>query len=280
MKNLIPMLLTILPLLACTGDLSQSRLDALSDRPVAERLPEIEALMVKHPGDARLSELWSDTKWEELSTMDPVAKIEHLKASLRENPENGLLSKLLGDAYSDHAHGAGGDSYLDSALFAYENAALKMPDYLPAVGSVGSLYDEMEDYDQAVFWYDRALSVRPDHVPTLVNLGASLYNKGDSNKAMDAYRKALEVDPDSQDAHYNLGVAFAEAQLYREAVVEWDRVVEIDPATPVAGQAKSNSTLLKEVLAETSYKGGRKVKRQDRSDEPAKEEAEKVRKKQ
>lgn len=261
MKRIAILLVLILPLMAHALMVPQSRLDALAAKPAIERLAGIEKLMDRYPGDDRLPTLWSDTLWESMSELDEPIRIEKIKRLLRNDSDNGLLSKLLGDAYLDYSRGKGGAGYLDSSLFAYENAALKMPGYLPAIGSVGALYDEREDYEQAVFWYKRALDVKPNHVATLVNLGGSLYNKGDTNGAIDAYRRALEVAPDSQDAHYNLGVAFAEAQIYREAVVEWDIVVSIDPNTAVAQQAASNSQLLKEVLAETVYKGGRKVRK-------------------
>ncbi len=261
MKRIAILLILILPLVAMALDVPQSRLDKLADKPAKQRLASIEKLMKRYSGDERLETLWSEALWESMADIDELERIEIVKTKLRKDPDNGLLSKLLGDAYFDYSHGKGGATYMDSALFAYENAALKMPDHLPAIGSVGALYDEKEDYEQAVFWYQRALDVKPDHVATLVNLGGSLYNKGDSNGAIDAYRRALEIDPMSQDAHYNLGVAFAEAQIYREAVVEWDLVVEIDPSTAVAKQAASNSELLKEVLNETVYKGGRKIRK-------------------
>ncbi len=261
MKRIAILLILILPLAAMAIKVPQSRLDKLAEKPAAERLESIEKLMKRYSGDDRLSEMWAAALWESMADIDELDRIETLKGKLRQDPDNGLLSKLLGDAYFDYSHGKGGTAYLDSALFAYENAALKMPEHLPAIGSVGALYDEKEDYEQAVFWYERALDVKPDHVATLVNLGGSLYNKGDTNGAIDAYRRALEVDPNSQDAHYNLGVAFAEAQIYREAVVEWDLVVAIDPDTPVAKQAASNAELLKEVLNETVYKGGRKIRK-------------------
>ncbi len=261
MKRIALLLILILPLMAHALMVPQSRLDVLAAKPAGARLAGIEKLMDRFPGDDRIPGLWTDAVWESMSDLDDHVRIEKTKRMLRVDSDNGLLSKLLGDAYLDYSRGTGGASYLDSALFAYENAALKMPDYLPAIGSVGALYDEREDYEQAVFWYKRALEVQPDHVATLVNLGGSLYNKGDTNGAIDAYRHALEVAPDSQDAHYNLGVAFAEAQIYREAVVEWDIVVSIDPNTAVAQQAASNSQLLKEVLDETVYKGGRKIRK-------------------
>lgn len=208
-----------------------------------------------------LRQIWSEGIWEQERGLGFLEKIEAMKLRLRQDPDNALLSKLLGDAFFDYAREEGGQSYLDSALYAYENAALKMGDYLPAVGSVGRLYDEREDYDQAVYWYERALELAPLHVPTLCNAGGAEYNRGNVNAAMDYYRRALAADPRNQDAHYNLGVAFAESRMYGEAVVEWEVVVSIDPGTPVAEQAATNAKLLRDVLQETVYRDGKKIRR-------------------
>ncbi len=248
---------------ACGGSLSQADLDAVEELPLEQRAQKLESLIQKHPENSMLPGLLARARWEALADYEAEDRILLVKQQLREDPENAVTSKVLGDAFYDHAMGGGGISYLDSAIFAYENAALKAPHFLSAVGSVGALYDEKEDFEQAIFWYDRALAIEPEHVPTLCNLGASYYNKGDYDQAMSLYRKALGVDPDSQDAHYNLGVAFAEATIYKEAITEWQKVVDIDPDSAVGKQAKKNADLLQEVLDETVYKGGRKSRRLD-----------------
>jgi tetratricopeptide (TPR) repeat protein len=260
MRILMPVLL-LLGMAACSGTVPQATLDALAQRPAAERIPELEAMASAHPGDQRLTLMLGRAMWESYENLDSRARVESIKADLRADPENAILSKLLGDAFSDLAKSEDGKVYQDSALFAYENAALKEPLYLAAVGSVGALYDEMEDFDQAVLWYEKALAIEPGHVPTLCNLGASFYNKGDYPKAVDCYREALVIDPLSQDARYNLGVAFAEASIYGEAVAEWDRVVAIDSTTAVAKQAKTNADLLRDIVKDTVYKSGRKSRR-------------------
>ncbi len=253
--------LAALTLVGCQGQLTQADLDALEALPVAERLPRLEQLFAAEPTDPRLPGMLARARYEGYSAQPPLERIETIKAELRAEPESAIVSKMLGDAYYDHARGEGGVSYLDSALFAYENAALKLPTFLSAVGSVGGLYDEKEDYEQAIVWYEKALVLAPAHVPTLCNLGASHYNRGEYALATDFYRQALALDPRSQDAHYNLGVAFAEATIYREAILEWRTVVEIDSTTAVAKQAAKNAELLQEVLDETIYKGGKKSRR-------------------
>ncbi len=254
-------LLLLLSLSGCGGTLSQAKLDALEQLPVEERIQRLEDLQAKRPTDQRLWSLLGRAVWETYDGLGSTEKVERLKADLRVEPENAILSKLLGDAFYDLAQGDEGTGYLDSALFAYENAALKAPEYLGAAGSVGALYDEKEDFDQAIYWYQRALDVDPEHVTTICNLGASLYNKGEYSTAMDYYRKALAIDPESQDAHYNLGVAFAEASIYREAILEWEVVFAIDSSTAVGKQAKMNADLLRDVLEETLYRGGKKSRR-------------------
>lgn len=248
-------------LAACNRAVSQAELDALEAMPQPERVAKLEALWAKYPDDIHLPDLLAKARWEDYADMDGTARIEAVKADLRADAEDPVTSKLLGDAYYDYARSGGGVNYLDSALFAYENAALKDPNFLSAVGSVGSLYDEKEDFGSAIQWYEKALELEPDHVPTLCNIGASHYNKGDYAVAIDYYRQALALDPDSQDAHYNLGVAFAEATIYREAIAEWGKVIAADSTTAIAKQAIKNSGLLQDVLDETVYKNGRKSRR-------------------
>jgi tetratricopeptide (TPR) repeat protein len=263
MLRLLASALILLWIGACGSSLSQADLDAIGELPLAERSQRLEGLVAEHPDNPQLPGLLARARWEALADYAPEDRILLVKQQLREDPENAVTSKVLGDAFYDHALGGGGISYLDSAIFAYENAALKAPHFLSAVGSVGALYDEKEDFEQAIYWYDRALAIDPEHVPTICNLGASYYNKGDYQAATDLYRQALAIDPDSQDAHYNLGVAFAEATIYKEAIAEWLMVVAIDPESSVGKQAKKNADLLQEVLDETVYKGGRKSRRLD-----------------
>ncbi len=266
LRNLLPsavgvLALAVFALAGCQSELAQSDLDAFEALPRAERVLRLEQELAKHPADPRLPGLLAKARYEDYAELPPLERIEAIKAALRADPESAIISKMLGDAYYDHAGGEGGASYTDSALFAYENAALKQPSFLAAVGSVGALYDEKEDFEQAIAWYEKALALSPEHVPTLCNLGAGHYNRGEYAVAVDFYRRALALDPQSQDAHYNLGVAFAEATIYREAIVEWRTVVAIDSTTAVAKQAAKNATLLQEVLDETVYKGGRKSRR-------------------
>jgi len=259
--RLISIVLLAMVLGGCGGPLSEKQLAALEDLPVAERVQRLEALMAKHPDDERLPNLLGSARWQLYEPLEPQARVETVKGDLRADPENAVISKLLGDAFYDLAMAGQGSGYLDSALFAYENAALKAPRYLAAVGSVGALYDEKEDYEQAVTWYEQALAIDPLDVTTLCNIGASHYNQGHYDVAVDYYRQALALDPDSQDAHYNLGVAFAEANIYREAISEWRAVVAIDSTTAVALQAAKNADLLEDVLQETIYRHGRKSRR-------------------
>ena len=265
-RNLLPLALRLLALAVfaltgCQSQLTQSDFDALEALPREERVLRLEQALAEYPADARLPGLLAKARYEGFAELPSMERIETIKAALRADPESAIISKMLGDAYYDHAQGEGGASYTDSALFAYENAALKLPSFLAAVGSVGALYDEKEDFEQAIAWYEQALAISPEHVPTLCNLGAGHYNRGEYAVAVDFYRQALALDPRSQDAHYNLGVAFAEATIYREAILEWQTVVAIDSSTAVAKQAAKNATLLQEVLDETIYKGGRKSRR-------------------
>lgn len=262
MLRILALSLILLWIGACGGSLSQADLDRLGELPLDQRLERLESLVVSHPENSELPGMLARARWDALGEYSDEDRILLIKEQLRANPEDAVTSKLLGDAFYEHALGDGGVGYLDSALFAYENAALKAPHFLAAVGSVGGLYDEKEDFEQAIFWYERALTVSPNHVPTLCNIGASHYNKGDQPRAMEYYREALAIDPDSQDAHYNLGVAFAEATIYREAIREWEAVVAVDSTTAVAKQARKNADLLQDVLDETIYKGGRKSRRQ------------------
>jgi tetratricopeptide (TPR) repeat protein len=246
----------------CGGSLSQTKIDTLEDMPLEERIPRIEVLMEKHPEDTRLPGLLGRALWANYESEDPLDRVAIIKRDLRADPENAVLSKLLGDAYYDLVPRIGG-TYVDSALFAYENAALKAPDYLSALGSVGALYDEKEDYDQAIHWYEKVLEIDPEHLTTICNLGGSYYNKGEFTTAMNYYRSAMAIDPNSQDAHYNMGVSFAEAGIYREAIKEWRTVVAIDSTTAVGTQAKTNADLLEDVLQSTVYKKGKRSRSLD-----------------
>ncbi|MBN2170294.1 MAG: tetratricopeptide repeat protein [Candidatus Krumholzibacteriota bacterium] len=260
-KRLMSIVLLALVLGGCGGPLSEKQLAALEGLPAAERVQRLEALMARHPDDARLPNLLGRARWELYEPLEPFARVEAVKSDLRADPENAVVSKLLGDSFYDLATAGQGSNYLDSALFAYENAALKAPRYLAAVGSVGALYDEKEDFEQAVAWYERALDIDPQDITTICNIGASHYNQGHYDVAVDYYRRALALDPDCQDAHYNLGVAFAEANIYREAINEWRQVVAIDSTTAVAVNAAKNADMLEDVLQETIYRQGRKSRR-------------------
>jgi tetratricopeptide (TPR) repeat protein len=100
-----------------------------------------------------------------------------------------------------------GMSYVDTREFgkaadAFLKALTLDPDYKPALGNIGALYNSMGKTAQARPYLLRLVGLFPDDFKGLMNLGINYYRSGDFRNAEMAFARALTVQPGSEQAMF------------------------------------------------------------------------------
>ena len=95
---------------------------------------------------------------------------------------------------------------LEEAMEAYAHANEQMPASAQLCTLIGSVWQEMEDFDQADAWYE-ALEFEPERLETRCALAAAISDAGDGAAAVEEFRKILAGHPDCFEAHVGLGDA-------------------------------------------------------------------------
>ena len=101
MKKFLPAILTLFFLAGCQGPFTDARIRELEALPTAERMTILEDLSVEHRSHPEYRRLWSTAVWVETDDLSQPERILEMKSRLRADPENPMLSKLLGDAFFD-----------------------------------------------------------------------------------------------------------------------------------------------------------------------------------
>jgi predicted TPR repeat methyltransferase len=114
---------------------------------------------------------------------------------------------------------------LDEAADTYRELLRSDPENFKAYNNLGTVQEELEDFEAAVRSYRRALEISPDAAPVHYNLGHALQRQGQLEAAIDAYQAVLALRPADPDTLYNIGHAYhdlgdlnAAETAYRDAI--------------------------------------------------------------
>ncbi len=96
----------------------------------------------------------------------------------------------------------------------------------------GVIRQARKDDDGATQAWSRALELQPQFVPAIGGIGSVLLAKGDFDAAIDRFSEALRLQPDWADGHYNLGLALLGAKQRDKAVLAFERAAKLAPEDP------------------------------------------------
>jgi tetratricopeptide (TPR) repeat protein len=104
--------------------------------------------------------------------------------------------------------------------------------------AMGSLMEQIQNYEAAIVFYSQALSLEPTNSETWYfinnNLGycLNIFNK---NAEAEPYcRAAIKIDPHKHNAYKNLGISMEGQCKYPEAAVLYIKAVEVNARDPRA----------------------------------------------
>lgn len=125
--------------------------------------------------------------------MEMMEKIQELKASYKENPNNYGVLVQLGNSYFDIGR-------FDKAVRFYRKAVTLQKSSPEVLIDLGVAYFNASKADSALFFVKEALNVRHDHPQGLYNLGIIYYNMNQKDKAVETWQRLIDHHPDSREA--------------------------------------------------------------------------------
>jgi len=177
---------------------------------VAQREPKV-------PGvEARLGKAYYEKR-------DYSKAVAHLEVALKENPQDGETTQLLGLSYY-----LAGQVPKAIPLLEKVEAWLPRPD---VTGSyiLGISYLQTNQSDKARAAFAKMFAVNPDSPGAHLVLGQMMLRQEFEDQAVPELQRALELDPRLPMAHFLLGELYLFRSKVQLAIEEFNKELEIDP---------------------------------------------------
>ncbi len=157
--------------------------------------------------------------WEALKDWKQ-AKIYYQKA-LAINPNYDRAAFFLANLYDELGDKA-------SAIAYYEQVLEIVQDYM-TYNNLGSIYEEMEQYDQAKEMLEKSIDLRSDYYLSYFNLGVVEKAIGNRKKAEEAYYISLKFNPFYVNTYLNLSALYIEHKEDMSSKKILERGIKFNP---------------------------------------------------
>ncbi len=130
------------------------------------------------------------------------------------------------------------------------------PDFADAFYRLGSVLEELLQFDEAVSCYRNAIRIKSDFAAAHCSLGDSLRQVGKVEEGLASYRRAVEIRPDFAEAHNNIGTVLRDLGRLEESAAAFRRALELRPefAEALSNLGNVLDALLRPDEAEASYR--------------------------
>lgn len=118
---------------------------------------------------------------------------------------------------------------LTEAEQAYRQALKEDPQHLEALYGLGTLAQQLGQFQSAEKLLTTAISVQPNFLKGWFSLGNLHQAQGQFLEAESAYRQALTLKPDSLPIYNNLGYTLQQQGLFKEAINYYQKALELKP---------------------------------------------------
>jgi Tfp pilus assembly protein PilF len=133
----------------------------------------------------------------------------------------------------------------------FESVLLEMPDRLPALEGLLTIYARRGDDDRVMQTLEKIVKVKDAPGPELVKLGQMQMAKGDTKAAISAFEQASQILDRRFRQNLELGVLYLADRQFANAALSLDKVSRFDPGYPMALFKRAQvSVLLKETDSE------------------------------
>ena len=133
----------------------------------------------------------------------------------------------------------------------FESVLAEMPDRLPALEGLLSIYARRGDDEKVMQTLEKLVKVKASPGPDLLRLGKMRMAKGDTKAAISAFEQASQILDDRFRQNLELGVLYLADRQFANAASSLDKVTRFDPGYPMALFKRAQvSVLLKEADSE------------------------------
>jgi Tfp pilus assembly protein PilF len=133
----------------------------------------------------------------------------------------------------------------------FESVLVEMPDRLPALEGLLSIYARRGDDEKVMQTLERLVKVKASPGPELLRLGKMRMAKGDTKAAISAFEQASQILDERFRQNLELGVLYLADRQFANAAASLDKVTRFDPGYPMALFKRAQvSVLLKEADSE------------------------------
>lgn len=127
------------------------------------------------------------------------------------------------------------------AINVYQSIAKDRPKDDTLYFNMGTIYQEMKEFDKAVESYKKAFAIKPEETYTqaieaatvdkandFLALGIKQQTEGLNGEAIKSYKKVVEIVPENANAWYNLGTAYQAESQAKNALEAYQKAYTLD----------------------------------------------------
>jgi len=118
---------------------------------------------------------------------------------------------------------------LVEAAATYRQLLQIKPDFLEALGNLGTVLHADGQLDAAIECFHRAVDIYPDNDRLRYSLGAAQQAAQRQMEAEASYRDALLINPDLLEARFNLGILLRDSGRLEEAAACFRQIIDSNP---------------------------------------------------
>jgi len=126
------------------------------------------------------------------------------------------------------------------AVSYFDRAVQLEPDSWPYQFNRARAYAQLQQWAPAIAGYQRASQLFPTDYATQYNLAKALQASGNLNSAVTAYEKAIALAPGQPDFQLSYGQALEAAARRQDAAAAYRRYLELEPTSPEAEKVRAH----------------------------------------
>lgn len=119
----------------------------------------------------------------------------------------------------------------------FEKSAALDPSMAEADEALGEIEAQMGHFDQAIGAFRKALDLRPDYVEAMISLATAYQNRGDTSEAKEVLQRAAQASPNNPRCHLLLSRLYFAEKQYRESAAERQIFLKLSQAAGNGGDS-------------------------------------------
>jgi cytochrome c-type biogenesis protein CcmH/NrfG len=154
--------------------------------------------------------------------------LSHARTAIEKNPKDPVNYITLG-SISEQLMGLNIEGARESAMAAYEQAAILDPLNPSIPFALAKLSANDEDKTQYIKYLDRSLAIKSNYIPALYQYALLKLSNGDKETAAQILTTIIQLDNNNANALYYLSALYFEEGRIEEALILMNRVQLLNP---------------------------------------------------